>query len=79
VRLIDATGELGGLVDTKPVDGRYSRSAGFVAGRDIETVEPVGRANALWAAEHGVNCVECGHVVGEVPGCACCAAIGWPR
>lgn len=51
VRVIDATGELGGLVDTKALDGRYSRSAGFEAGRDIEAVEPGAAKGILDKAE----------------------------
>jgi len=43
VRLIDATGARGGIVDTKPVGGRYSRTSGFVLGDEV--VDP----NALKA------------------------------
>lgn len=35
VRVVDADGALGGLVDTKALDGRYSRSNGFRAGNEI--------------------------------------------
>jgi hypothetical protein len=40
VRVIDLDGARGGLVDTRPVVGRYSRSSGFVLGDEI-----VGRAS----------------------------------
>ncbi len=56
VRVIDATGAIGGLVDTTAMDGRYSRSAGFVAGKDIASVEPgagLGRLGALGAQAAG--------------------------
>lgn len=39
VRVVDANGAMGGIVDTRPVGGRYSRSSGFVLGTEI--VEPV--------------------------------------
>lgn len=35
VRVIDTTGARGGIVDTRPVVGRYSRSSGFVLGDEI--------------------------------------------
>jgi len=39
VRVIDRDGARGGIVDTKPVGGRYSRSNGFVLGDEIVSVK----------------------------------------
>ena len=38
VRVIDLDGARGGLVDTRPVVGRYSRTSGFVLGDEIVKV-----------------------------------------
>lgn len=38
VRVVDLDGARGGLVDTRPVVGRYSRSSGFVLGDEIVEV-----------------------------------------
>lgn len=38
VRVIDEDGARGGIVDTRPVVGRYSRSSGFVLGDEIVEV-----------------------------------------
>jgi hypothetical protein len=38
VRVVDLDGARGGLVDTRPVYGRYSRSSGFVLGDEIVEV-----------------------------------------
>jgi len=42
VRVIDLDGARGGLVDTRPMVGRYSRSSGFVLGDEIVEVRPKG-------------------------------------
>jgi hypothetical protein len=41
VRVVDTTGARGGIVDTKPVGGRYSRTSGYVLGDTIVAVESV--------------------------------------
>ncbi len=38
VRVIDTDGARGGLVDTRPPVGRYSRTSGFVLGDEIVKV-----------------------------------------
>jgi len=38
VRVVDTTGARGGLVDTRPPVGRYSRTSGFVLGDEIVKV-----------------------------------------
>lgn len=38
MRVVDTDGARGGLVDTKPVTGRYSRSNGFRFGDEIVEV-----------------------------------------
>lgn len=35
VRVVDLEGVRGGLVDTRPLYGRYSRTSGFVLGDEI--------------------------------------------
>ena len=39
VRVVDNDGARGGLVDTRPVIGRYSRTSGFVLGDEIVAVQ----------------------------------------
>ena len=38
VRVLDLEGVRGGLVDTRPFYGRYSRTSGFVLGDEIVSV-----------------------------------------
>jgi hypothetical protein len=39
VAVIDTDGARGGIVDTKPINGGYSRTAGYVLGDTIVAVE----------------------------------------